>query len=252
MSAHPFAAILRAMTWVDAEDDGTKWGYPLLKHHDFIESDEGTTQGTRQMVAPDGRTFEVRFRSGDGVKIEMSVEAFASLGEFPKYCRSLGLGRLRKDLSLPLMPPADRVWIQSVQDNATLVTCPLGCGPAFFLLGPLGVGALRMARTGMVPTLLFVGTDVLRSPTMRQEARAGMAGKAWGGLIACTDTGSDQSASLGMAWEYHRAKDPNLLLEGVEAAKAALERSGQRRADDRRPTSCAHDRGKVGRMSPSG
>ena len=183
------------------------------------------------MVAPDGRAFEVRFHSGDDVKIELSEEAFAALGEFPRYLRSLGLGRLRKDHSLGLMPPADKIWIQSVHDNATLVVRPSGAEPAFFILGPLGVGALRMARAGVLSVLFFVGTDVLPAPSMRREARAAMDGRAWGGIIACTDGGSDESPSGGTAWDHHAA-DSGLALEGVDAARAALQQSRQRLSPD--------------------
>jgi hypothetical protein len=218
------------MAWVSAEDDGTKWGYALLNGHDWVYPGEGAMQGNRQMIAPDGRTFDVRFHSGDDVKIEVSEEAFAALGGFPQYLRSLGLGRLRRDLSLPLMPPADKIWIQSAHDNATLVMRPHGSAPAFFLLGPLGIGALRMAQMRVLSVLLLVGTDVLPAPTMRQEARAAMAGRAWGGTIACTDMGSDGSGR-GSAWDYHAAVSPALLVEGVEAAKAALQQSRANDAD---------------------
>lgn len=220
------------MAWVPAEDDGTEWGYSLLKGQDWVYPEEGTTQGIRQMIAPDGRAFEFRFRSGDDVKIEMSEESFAALGEFPRYLRSLGLGRLRKDLSLPLMPPADKIWIQSAHDSATLVVRPHGAEPAFFILGPLGAAALRMARMQVVPVLFLVGTDILPAPTMRKEARAAMAGRAWGGNIACTDAGPDPSPGSGSAWDHHAANDPALLPEGVEAAQAALEGSRQPRSLD--------------------
>lgn len=211
------------MAWVPAEDDGTTWGYNLLIGEDWVYPDEGSTQGKRELIAPDAQVFDFRFYSGDDVKIELSEESFAALGAFPRYLRSLGLGRLRKDLSLPLTPPADKIWIQSASDSATLVVRPPGAQPAFFTLGPLGVGALRMARMGVIPVLLFVGTDVLPDPTMRKEARAGMAGRAWGGLIACTDAGSPISPPGPSAWDHHAATDPALLAEGVDAARVVLE-----------------------------
>jgi hypothetical protein len=178
------------MTWVSAEDDGTDWGYPLLRGQDWVYPEEGATWGTGSMIVPDGRAFDFRFYSGLDVKIELSEEAFAALGEFPRYLRSLGLGRLRKDLSLPLLPPADKIWIQSVNDDAVLVMRPQGAPPAFFVVGPLGAAALRSAGAlQLVAVLLFVGTDVLPAPTARMEARAAMAGRAWGGNVACTDAG---------------------------------------------------------------
>jgi hypothetical protein len=220
------------VAWVPAEDDGTAWGYSLLDGQDWVYPEEGAVQGVRQMIAPNGQTSEVRFFSGDGVTIEMSEEAIAALGDFPRYLRSLGLGRLRKDHSLGLMPPADKIWIQSVGDVATLVVRPQGGEPAFFVLGPLGAGALRMARSQVVPVLFLVGTDVLPGPTMRKEARAAMAGRAWGGIVACTDAGPGGSSGSGSAWAHHAAVDPALLREGGDAATAALRRSDQRHAGD--------------------
>ncbi|GAA2736420.1 hypothetical protein GCM10009867_21070 [Pedococcus aerophilus] len=220
------------MAWVPAEDDGTTWGYSLLNRQDWVYPEEGATQGECQMVAADGRVFEVHYFSGDDVKIELSEEAFAALGQFPRYLRSLGLGRLRKDHSLGLMPPADRIWIQSVHDNATLVVRPAGAEPGFFILGPLGLGALRMARAGMVSVLFFVGTDVLPAPSMRKEARAATKGRAWGGVVACTDAAPDASPTRGTAWDHHGAGGPRVLLEGVDAARVALEQSRQQRSPD--------------------
>lgn len=220
------------MAWVPAEDDGTTWGYSLLNGQDWVYPSEGTTQGVRQMVTADGQAWDVRFHSGDDVKIEIPEESFAALGEFPRYFRSLGLGKLRKDLSLPLMPSGETIWVQSALDDATLVVRPAGADPAFFRLGPLGVGALRSARMQVVSVVFFVGTNVLPDPSMRKEARAGMAGKAWGGLVACTTLGGDQAPGAGSAWQHHADVDPSLLLEGVDAARAALERSPQGHAPD--------------------
>jgi len=214
------------MTWVPAEDDGTQWGYPLLNGQDWVYSLEGSVYGERQLVAPGGRTFDFRYFSHDDVKIELSDEAFASLGAFPRYMRSLGLGKLRKSHDAPLAPDADKIWVQSVHGDATLVTRPEGEEPAFFRLGHLGLSALRMTQMGMLRVLFFVGTDVLPDPTMRKEARASFAGRAWGGNVASTPAGSEGFGGQS-AWELHAAQSPHLMVEGAEAARAALEQSRQ-------------------------
>jgi hypothetical protein len=217
--------------WVPADEDGTPWGYPLLTAHDFIYGDAGATQGIGQMIAPDGRTFEFHFYSGNDIKIELSEQAFAALGQFPKYLRSVGLGKLRKDMSTPLMAPSDQIWVQSAQDSATLVMRPPGSEPAFFRIGYLGLGALRMARGTHLGVLFLIGTNVLPGPTMRAESRAGMAGKAWGGLVSCTAAGpggapdGPDSTYRGTARAHHARLTPELVLEGIEAARAALRRS---------------------------
>jgi hypothetical protein len=189
------------VTWVDAEDDGTEWGYSLLYGQDWIYPTEGTTSGLRTMVAPDGQTHEFRFYSGTDIKIELPEDAVAAIGDIPRLWRSIGLGRLRKDLSLPLMPPPDKIWIQSGEGDATLVIRPSGGEPAFFLLGPLAFGARQMAGMGIVPVLFLVGTNVLPDPSMRQEARAAAAGRAWGGLIDSTDELRTGSVVLSSAHE---------------------------------------------------
>lgn len=216
------------VSWIEvAKDDETPWGDPRLGAYDYIHPTEGTTGGVRSMVGPGGQRFEFQLYSHVGVLIELSSEAFASLGDFPRYLRQLGLGKLRKDHSLPLMPPPDRIWIQSAHDDAVLVTRPPSGEPAFFLLGPLGVSALRMMQMGQIPVLFFVDAVVLPSPTMRKEDRARQAGKAWGGLVTCTDAGSGQPTGAGTAWAYHAANKPEQVLEGADAARRALEEARQ-------------------------
>jgi hypothetical protein len=172
--------------WVDAVEDGTEWGYPLLRSNDYEYDEVDGAGGQGELVAPDGTTHAFDYFAGAVLKIELTDEALGSLGRLPAYFRSLGLGRLRRDHSLPLLPPADRIWIQSTQDEAVLVTSTDRGGTAFFRLGELHDSTRRMALTGMVPVLFLVGVGVLPDPTMRQEARAAAAGRAWGGLVAAT------------------------------------------------------------------
>lgn len=209
------------------EDRETPWGDPRLASSDYLYPANRTSSGIRTLITPDGRTHEFRFYSNADVKIELSEDAFASLGDFPRYLRSLGLGKLRRDLTVALTPAPDVMWVQAVQDDATLVLKPPGAEPSFFRLGPLGLSALRIAHVGSVSVTLFIGTDVLPIPTWRKEDLARLADRAWGGFVACNEAGPNHPSSMGTALAHYAAINPEWVLEGTEAAGLALQRSGQ-------------------------
>lgn len=180
--------------WHEIADEGSGrvWGDPRLARWDYEYADEpGWTAGESQLLAPSGERFSFRFHSGTFLWIEMPEDAAAALGQLPRYWRQLGFGRLRKDLTVPLMPDADRVWVQSALDDAVLVMRPHATpAPAFFMVGPLGEGARRMAAgPGFLMVLVAVGDGLLPNPTMRGLDAAAQDRRAWGGQVACTAAG---------------------------------------------------------------
>ena len=86
------------------------------------------------------------------------------------------------------MPEPDHVWVQSAKDDAVLVMRPDATStPAFFMVGPLGEGARRMAAgPGFFEVVVAVGEGLLPNPTMRGLEAAAQDRRAWGGQVACT------------------------------------------------------------------
>ena len=105
--------------------------------------------------------------------------------------RRAGVGRVRKDISIPLKPPADRVWVQALDSDAVLVLRRV-IGPdhaAFFQLGQLTEGARRTGAGSRLPVMFFEAEDYL--PDARWAHMLQLVGehRAWGALIACTRDG---------------------------------------------------------------
>jgi hypothetical protein len=143
----------------------------------------------------DGSEYPIRVLSTVGIYVQLTAdvaEALAGGTALATRFRRTGIGRVRKDLSTPLEPAADRVWIQAVNREALLVW-RRDTGPdhaAFFRLGQLSPGARSLADSfGQVQVLLVIANDFLPEASVRQMQQLVEQQDAWGALIACTADG---------------------------------------------------------------
>lgn len=182
--------------WYEVDEDtDTPWGDPRLRSYDYsFAGESGAVAGERLVNTSDGGpAHPFHYHSSTDVWIEVGDQTAEQLSLGPQYWRRLGLGRLRKDGTVPLEPPADRIWIQASQgDNAVVVIRPPedGAPLVFFHIGALGHAAGVIAGWQLwVSVIFFVGDGFLPGPTARGLERAWIAKRAWGGHVACTSGG---------------------------------------------------------------
>ena len=166
--------------------------------------------GVGTFTVPSGERLPCRYETYRSFTIQVDSEHAGALtgGVEPRrFFRALGLGVVRKDLSIPLRPPEDKVWIDdagtaprlSLRGDAGVVTFALGHRvydeQENAWLTRLGQETIQDEGRGLyargVPTavILCVGGHVLPSPTQVQhwfaQYQLDQAGhRLWGGLVS--------------------------------------------------------------------
>ena len=169
--------------WFQDEDSGG-W--------DRVRGDERGSIGRESTVHIDGTDYPIRVRSHGGIEIQLSPAVGAALaGDVPlsTMFRRAGIGRVRKDVSTPLEPDPDRVWIQAKLGHAVLVL-RRGDGPehaAFFRLGELDRNTRALSSRSQV--LFFLADDYLPEARWSRMLRLVREQEAFGALIASTIDG---------------------------------------------------------------
>jgi hypothetical protein len=143
----------------------------------------------------DGGEYPCRILSSLAVFVQLSEEGAAALAggvQLAALFRRAGVGRVRKDLSIPLQPSADRIWIQALGGDAVLVL-RRESGPdhaAFFRLGQLSDAARSLGHTfGSVGVEFVLADDFLPDAAFRHLQRLVELRRAWGAQIDCTADG---------------------------------------------------------------
>jgi hypothetical protein len=131
--------------------------------------------------------FEFLIESGDTVDIHLSNSAANALTSgigMRRFARSLGLGVLRADLSIPLEPPVNRIWMEDIDAEVRLYmrTESQGSDLAVFDLGRLHRGVASW-RVGRVPLLVFASDSFLPGGSLHKLIQEQQAKRAWGGLV---------------------------------------------------------------------
>lgn len=167
----------------------TSWGDPRFQTYDYSFIHDGTLVGEGELITSDAKKHPYRYLADTGLSIQVDEATAAAVGIDARLCRRLGLGRVRKDWSTPLYPPAERIWIQDALQRPTLVLRPQEDQPIVFFPLPeqtRPAWGATVARVDIVLTTLVIGDEFLPAATGRGLERARIAKRAWGGLVAAT------------------------------------------------------------------
>jgi len=141
------------------------------------------------------REYPCRILATSAVWVQLDstvAAAFAGGASSSLLFRRAGVGRVRKDLSTPPEAPADRIWIQGLDDKAVLVI-RREPGPehaAFFRLGAPSSGVRGLGRTfGRLAVQFVLADDFLPDASFRHLHRMVEQRRAFGALVSCTTDG---------------------------------------------------------------
>jgi hypothetical protein len=169
------------------DTDEGRWDHLISREHGALASESS--------VHLDGYEYPIRVLSTVGIYVQLTADVAQALAggtALATRFRRTGIGRVRKDLSTPLEPAADRVWIQALNREALLVW-RRESGPdhaAFFRLGQLSSGARTLADAfGRVAVLFIIANDFLPEASLQHMQQFVEQQRAWGALIACTADG---------------------------------------------------------------
>jgi hypothetical protein len=162
---------------------------------DYLYSTEPDAVMNVSSVHLDGHEYPFRMLSASSVHIQLVpdvAQVLAGGSELSTLFRRAGVGRVRKDLSTPLKPPADRIWIQALNRDPLLVW-RRESGPdhaAFFRLQRLSQADRSVGTAfGRVPVLFVVADDFLPRASWQHFVQVVEQRQAFGALIACTEDG---------------------------------------------------------------
>jgi len=128
----------------------------------------------------------VEQHDGAGVTIQLNDEVGREMTQgvpLGTWFRRLGLGRVRADLSVPLEPPDDRVWITEPDGDARLHFASRD-GVAVVTLGELSYSSRRMLQYFGLGVIICVGGHLLPDEHHRQLIHERDQGTVWGGLVS--------------------------------------------------------------------